>query len=131
MSNDALLAGQTLRAGEIAAVNAKNLPSQQRSALTLCLAADRLDFRGRCGWHQPGNAANRIKQITIDALARRGLLVIVGRSRFTRHARLTITGDWYARTLVTEAMALAAAVIGCDVISDAGQVWMSEGEEKR
>jgi hypothetical protein len=131
MSGDALLAGQTLRAGEIAAANARNLPGPQRAALTLCLAADRLDFRGRCGWHQPGDAANRIKQITIDALARKKLIVIVGRLRFTRHARLTLAGDWYARTLVSEAMALAAAVIGTDVIADAEKIWMPTGEDKQ
>ncbi len=131
MSSDALLAGQTLRADEIAAGNARNLPGAQRAALTLCLAADRLDFRGRCGWHQPGDTANRIKQITIDALNRKGLIVIVGRSRFTRHARLTLAGDWYARTLVSDAMALAAAVIGSDVISDAEKVWMPTGEEQQ
>lgn len=107
MSGDALLVGQTLQPGEIPATNARNLSGAQRAALTLCLAADRLDYRGRCGWHQPGHAALRIKQATIDALHRAGLLVIVGRSRFARHARLTIAGDWYARTLISEAMEIA------------------------
>ncbi|MCB2107000.1 MAG: hypothetical protein KDE14_04830 [Rhodobacteraceae bacterium] len=98
------LAGQTLATGEVAATGARQLSRSRQAALLLCLAAERLDFRRRCGWQQPGIQHERICERTIRALVAADLVVIVTNGRFTKHARLTRRGDWYARTLASDAI---------------------------
>lgn len=94
-----LTAGLTLAAGETPAHGAARLKAPARLALQLCLAADRLDYRRRCGWQQPGGSHARVYDITIHSLTANGLMTIINHGRFRKHARLTARGVWYARTL--------------------------------
>lgn len=98
------LAGQTLADDELPAANALMLPRPQQRALELCLGGDRLDYRRRLGWRHPAGS-DRVADSTIAQLERRGLIVVIRRTRFAKHARLTARGAWYARTLVGHAIA--------------------------
>lgn len=100
-SEPLFLIGQMLESGEQPAPNARSLPRQQRAALELCLGGERLDYRRRNGWQHPQGSI-RIHDATIATLASKGMLVIVRRSQFKKHAKLTTRGTWYARTLVTQ-----------------------------
>ena len=99
------LLGQTLHPGEPPATGALRLARPYRRALTLCLDGERLDDARRLGWRHPRSAHARIGHGVIRTLAARGLMTVVARGRFARHVRLTPTGDWYARTLVSHAIA--------------------------
>jgi hypothetical protein len=110
LGQDWFLIGQVLAEGEQPATSAPALPLPQQRALTLCLKAERLDYCRRLGWQHP-KGSQRVMSRTVDALVRDGLMVIVRRSQFKRHARLTSRGDWYARTLVTDLMARVRSII--------------------
>jgi hypothetical protein len=97
--------GQTLGATEPAAAGALRLSEPQRLALWLALDGDRLDYRRRQGWQHPAGST-RIQDATVQALVRADLMIVVRRSRFRKHARLTAHGAWYARTIATDAISI-------------------------
>lgn len=101
MTEPWFLVGQMLDPGELPAPCAASIPLPQRRALELCLGGERLDYRRRNGWQHPQGSI-RIHDVTIATLERKGMLVIVRRSQFKKHARLTKRGTWVARTLVTQ-----------------------------
>lgn len=100
-SEPLFLVGQMLAAGEAPASGTGSIPLRQRRALELCLAGERLDYRRRNGWQHPQGSV-RIHNATITALATKGMIVVINRGTFKKHARLTARGIWIARTLVTE-----------------------------
>ncbi len=104
-----LIAGLTLAAGETPARGAAQLTAPAKTALQLCLAADRLDYRRRCGWQPPGAEHARVYDITIHSLTAAGLMTVISRGRFRKHARLTARGIWYARTLYSAALSTTPA----------------------
>lgn len=91
--------GQLLRPDEPPAV-IWDLKPDMRRALTLALDSDRLDWFGRKGWRPASSEVSpQIGDVTIHALAARGLVVVVARSKFKKHARITERGQWHARTI--------------------------------
>lgn len=86
----------TLAPGEVPASGAKSLSPPARDAIVACASAGRLTAT-RLGWHSPHHP-RPIDKRTVAMLAERGFLSV--RSHGTaRWARLTSTGQWYARTL--------------------------------
>lgn len=103
IASSILTAGLRLADGETPAHGSALLRAPAQLALQLCLVADRLDYRRRCGWQQPDGTHARIADITIHSLTANGLMTIVSHGRFRKHARLTARGVWYARTLFSAA----------------------------
>lgn len=101
MSDVHPLVGMLLAAGEMPARITAEITPAQRTALLLCLDADRIDFVGPRGWRHP-TIATMIAPATIRALAAAKLMIVITRSKFRTHARLTARGHWYARTIATE-----------------------------
>lgn len=95
------LVGMLLAPGEMRARITSDITPAQRSALLLCLDADRLDFVGPRGWRNP-TLTIPIAPATIRALVVAKLMIVITRSKFKTHARLTARGHWYARTIATE-----------------------------
>lgn len=105
----------TLSPGEVPASGAKSLSPAAQAALLACAVAGRLHGTKAGGWHTPdGSHPRPIERRTLAALKRAGLMSVqlVGN---TRHARLTSSGHWYARTLCSA----LAGDISTDVISPA------------
>lgn len=109
VSQETFLIGQTLAAGEVTAPIGM-LTQPQRVALTLCLAGDRLDFNGRIGWRHVSGGGRRIQGATIDALQSLGHLSVTRRCQRRATARLTLTGDWYARSIVSHRLDAAKRI---------------------
>jgi hypothetical protein len=71
-------------------------------------------YRSRRGHWQPhvdADADHRIKDSTVEALKRAGLVIIVHDIQKRRtHLKLTLNGDWYGETLASQAQSWAGLI---------------------